>query len=243
MSPVGDPGEANRRTKARAHLPCGVSTCSSRVHGLSRYCTKHHHQALRYGAPGQTRTLRRHTAPFERVVSRLLTANSDHPAIALVIGELDALLVQATKAAAIKPSPGRQDWQAKVNVELARIYSAGITGRDVLQTVAGLWFYAKANRTQLPAGRPLQFAMARHVLTLVHRQTYGGWCNRKDFKGWVDVKGTVRLSTKVCEALGKHLAVSLCGVLTAMEGAYDELIGAPEDRRRRLMEALAQPFQ
>jgi hypothetical protein len=223
MPPIRDRGEASRRTKARSHLPCEVSTCSSRVHGLSRWCSKHHHQSLRYGAPTQTRTLRRHTAPYERVVSRLLKANKEHPAIVLVIGELDALLAKATKAAAFKPHPSRHDWQAKIDVELARTAAAGITGRVVFLTIAGCWFYSKANPRALPTGRPLQFCMARHLLNLAPRQQ-------------------VRLSTKVCEALGKHLAVSLCGVLTAMEQAYDALIGAPEDRRRRLMEALSQPF-
>ena len=87
-----------------------------------------------------------------------------------------------------------------------------------------------------------QFAIARHVLNLTHRDRYDGWCVRAQRTGWVQRKGTVRLSTRVLEHLGRHLAVSLSGVLLALEPAYDNLVMAPRARQQRLAAALETPF-
>src|SRR5260370_36773283 len=99
----------------RKGCPCALPDCPNPVHGLSHYCARHHQASLRYGSPTQARILRRDTQPYERIVSRLITANKDHPALALVIGELDELLATAARDRAGNPyTPGRQDWQGKM---------------------------------------------------------------------------------------------------------------------------------
>jgi hypothetical protein len=162
----------------------------------------------------------------------------------LVVGELDELLATAARARAGNPyTPGRQDWRGKMTRELARLHTAGLTGHDLFRTVAGLHFYSRALPRNLPpASRAFRFTIARHVLNLTHRDRYSGWCVRAKRTGWVERKGTVRLSTRVLDHLGQHLAVSLCGVLIALEPAYDSLVLAPTARRQRLAVALTQPF-
>src|SRR5260221_4966259 len=178
------------------------------------------------------------------VVHRLITSNRNHPAIVLVIGELDDMLATAARDRAGNPyTPGRQDWRGKMTRELARLHAAGLTGRDVFRVVAGLFFFSRALPRNLPpASRAFRFTIARHVLNLSHRDRYSGWCVRAKRTGWVERKGTVRLSTRVLDHLGTHLAVSLCPVLSAMEKSYDALVMAPTARRQRLATALSQPF-
>jgi hypothetical protein len=223
---------------------CELPTCDNLVHSLSRYCSFHHQRSGRYGSPTQARILRRDTQPYERIVSRLITANKDHPAIVLVVDELTEILATAARDRAGNPyTPGRQDWRGKMTRELARLHAAGLTGHDLFRTVAGLHFYSRALPRNLPpASRAFRFAIARHVLNLSHRDRYSGWCVRKKMTGWVERKGTVRLSTRVLDHLGTHLAVSLCPVLSAMEESYDALIMAPTARRQRLAAALETPF-
>ena len=91
---------------------CDVSTCDKLVHGLSRFCSRHHGLSLRYGGPTQERVLRKTTKPYDRIASRLITANKDHPAIVMVIEELDELVAAAARARAGNPfTPGREDWR------------------------------------------------------------------------------------------------------------------------------------
>jgi hypothetical protein len=228
----------------RRGRPCAVTDCGKPVHALSRWCSRHHQASLRYGSPLQERVLRKTTKPYDRIASRLITANRDHPALVLVISELDEMLATAARARAgnaYTPSP--QDWQGKMNVDLARLHAAGLTGRDIFRTVTALHFYARAfPRSLPPSTRAYRFIIARHVLNLTHRDRYGGWCVRAKRTGWVERKGSVRLSTRVLDHLGQHLAVTLCPVLAALEPAYDALVLAPTARRQKLAAALAQPF-
>src|SRR5260221_7768935 len=79
------------------------------------------------------------------VVHRLITSNRNHPAIVLVIGELDDMLATAARDRAGNPcTPGRQDWRGKMTRELARLHAAGLTGRDVFRVVAGVFFFFPA---------------------------------------------------------------------------------------------------
>ncbi len=68
------------------------------VHGLSRWCSRHHGLSLRYGSPTQERVLRRETKEYERMVSRLIASNKSHPAFVLVVNELDDMLATADQA-------------------------------------------------------------------------------------------------------------------------------------------------
>src|SRR6266852_6685125 len=111
--------------RERAGRRCALPDCEKFIHGLSRWCSRHHGLSLRYGSPTQERVLRKHTKPYERIVSRLINTNKNHPAIVLVVGELDELLAAAARAAPDNPSPGRMDWRGKMNVELARLHAAG----------------------------------------------------------------------------------------------------------------------
>ncbi len=237
---------ATVRAKAAGRRGQQCAVCNKGVHGLSKYCSRHHSASLRYGSPTQSRILKTDTAPYRKIVARLLDQNQQHPALVMVIGELEDMLTAAAAAvaAAGRPStPKRADWRGKRTQELARIRTGGATGRDVFLTTAGLHFFARDRPTLLePVSRAFHFAVARHALALRPRERYGGWTRRRGFIGWLDRKDTARLSTRVLSRLGHDIAVSLCAVLLALEPAYDQLVMAPQQRRQRLAAALAQPF-
>src|SRR5260221_12036590 len=101
------------------------------------------------------------------VVHRLITSNRNHPAIVLVIGELDDMLATAARDRAGNPyTPGRQDWRGKMTRELARLHAAGLTGRDVFRVVAGVvFFFGGLPSKPSPPPLALPVAHSRHLLT------------------------------------------------------------------------------
>ena len=231
------------RCKQREGRPCAVEGCGKPIHDLGRYCSKHHTNMLRHGEAEQTPVLRKHVAATEGIARALIFANRKHPAVKLVVQKINELLdLAACVAPRDKPDP--YNWQARAWRELARLKSRGVTGYEVLRVVAGLHFYARANPDRLaPYSRSHRFAVARHVLSFAERERFGGWCewNRsvqasgrtfKAVSGWNARKGTVKLSSRVLDHVGRHLLVLTIATLRRMEDAYDrQLMQQPRNAR------------
>ena len=241
------------RIRARQYQQCEIVSCTKFVHGLSRYCSAHERHDQRFGSPTQGRVSRygiNGTKPYERTVRQIMLCNPDHPALKLVIDELDAMLVKASHNADVasiagpgRPGLARQDHVGKMYRELARVHAAGVRGRDVLLTVAGCYFFARANEKLLePASRPYNFAIAKLVLHLARREHFDGWRESKHGSSWVKYKGLVYIGVHTLENLGRHLAVTTAALMVALEPAYDAQVMAPTSRKVSLASALVVPF-
>jgi hypothetical protein len=212
------------RARDRKAFRCSVKGCSKTLHGLSRYCGRHHTALQRYGHPTQTRILKCELAPYSKGLRRIIQANPEHPALTIIFRELDALLDRASVIAERHPYPSRWDRDGRQWVELARLARAGVSGVDVFTACASLHFLARDRPSRLePYTNAFDFALARHTLNLAARVRLPGWAERKGFTGWVPSKETARLSSRVLKRLGRHLATSLIAVFVTLEPVFDRL--------------------
>jgi hypothetical protein len=159
---------------------------------------------------------------------RIIGANSNHPALVLIFGEFSTLLGRASMFATGNPCPDRYDREALQAVELARLSRAGVRDVDIFTTCAALHFLARDRPSRLePYSKAFRYALARHTLNLAQRVRLPGWAQRKDFTGWDRSKETKRLSSRVLDQLGRHLATSLIRVLITLEPVFDRLQKPP----------------
>jgi hypothetical protein len=204
------------RIAERRWQECEVSGCGRLVHSLSRWCSRHAAHANRHGSPIAPAISRAAVKPYEAVARHLLYfPNRNHPAIKLVIGELDALLAKASLYAKDEPKPKGRDAAGRLRHELARLHKAGVTGRRILVICAGLHSYARENVGSVGAqwigSRRHRFCLARHVL---QQRGHGGHSRCRAAHG-----KRVDLSTRVLDKAGERLIEITDRLLTALEPA------------------------
>ena len=226
-----------QNAKGRTHR-CEVPGCQRLRRGVSRYCFLHENRKSRHGHPNGRHLRAFELAPFREELDRWLKAQDGHPVLQSVYAELDEML---SRCAAYEPgrSLRHYDADARMKLELRRLASAGITGKQIFRTAAVLWRVAKCRGDMLPfLSIQHRYATARHVLNLTPRYYHYSNSNSGSRK-----KVSRRLSSQVLNSLGRHLIVSLRVVLEAVHEAIEKSANAERDRAERLTADLtAHPF-
>lgn len=227
-----------RRKRERIGKPCEVKGCAKPVSGLSRYCNRHEMAAKRNGAPTQLSIRKFQLRPYLTLVNRFIKANGHHVALLTAESELSVLLADAASVTrGIVREPKQYDWPAKLNLELLRLHSAGVSGQEIFRTVAALWLFSHYNPHALPPNdREFWFAVANAVLNL--RERYSARTRNGRNR-----KRTRRVSPRLLEHLGHDLTVRLHLVLRAMVGAIEQAEQVRAERRKKIAATLEQhPF-
>jgi len=156
--------------------------------------------------------LRRDVRPYEATARRLVRINRKHDAIKLVCKSLSDMLASSALLDHGKPTPKRMDVEGRLRRELARLHSAGVTGRTILILALSLHIYARNSPgvvgLQWLGTRRHRFALARHVLQFTRR-------NRRDRASRVPL-----LSPRVLDLCGERMIQITDQLLTALEPAF-----------------------
>src|SRR6185437_11506592 len=140
------------RIAARRSVRCEVAGCQRFVNRISRYCARHRDNDQRHGHP-QGRAIRKsETERFSRILAGFVKANRDHPALAVMFTELDAMMTEGAARAAATPNAklSQNDWRPRLDRELSRLHRHGVTAADIFREVGTLWFYSRTYSRELP---------------------------------------------------------------------------------------------
>jgi hypothetical protein len=229
-------------------LRCSISGCTSLRHGTSRHCNRHHLREQRYGDPNFRGIVKRQLTSYRKLAKRFLKVNHDHPAVVLVCAELDRLMSDGVEYVNVhvnaetdphwKPSP--RDIRGKQAVEMRRLRERGATALDLLAAALSVELFAFYRSNVLERATPAyNYTLARAVLMVKPLEAQK--VLRADFSTRAV---SPYLSTCMLRELGKHLAVSLCGVLDAATKAIDkQLREPPPTRSQRIAKAITVPFK
>lgn len=184
--------------------PCCI--CRTLTNRLSGLCSRHHNSLLRYGHP-TGRAIRKHELHDDlKLVRRWVRRNRDHPALVSAFASLDRqLALSSSRSVNLAAREGRR-WHTRVNLELSRLASHDVTGRQMFEAVASVYVFARRRSGVLPpSGRPLAFAAARAVFSLAPRHRVPSVRRSDGAKQTL----TRRLSTVALAKYGAALVVQL----------------------------------
>jgi hypothetical protein len=149
------------RLARRGSRKCDVELCFKPCHMLSRWCGTHAACAAKNGSPTQKPLRRPDLLPYRKLAHRWVTSNQTHPAIKLVVADLDRYLFESTLVQ-ITRRPRRVDWQAVMRLEFQRLYRSGLRGQELFELVLVIHLYATYRPHALqPWSRPLWFQLSR----------------------------------------------------------------------------------
>jgi hypothetical protein len=236
--------EAMSRTLARRHKPCTVRGCTATVHGLSVYCARHHTLFQRHGSPTQTAIQRGELAPYLARVKKFTADNESHPALCLAWSEIQAWIAAgAERASAMRgvqsgaTSKKRLSWQERMALESHRLHQAGVTGREIFETICALYILSVSDPRRLePFSEAFKFAVSRHVFNRRHR----AGSRKFTMKGDRTRKYIRELSPVLLRNAGNQFVLYLLPLLQKVEKCFKDIDTRDERRRAQLIDAMKQ---
>jgi hypothetical protein len=217
------------RLSSRPARKCDVERCFRQTHQLSRWCAKHAQNAAKHGSPTQKPLRRPDLLPWRKIAHRWIASNQTHPAIKLVVADLDRYLFESTLVQIVR-RPRRVDWQAVMRLELQRLYRSNLRGQELFELVLAIHLYATARPHALqPWSRPLWFQLSRLTCRLRLRTS------KVDARGPTD---GYRAPIKMLETIGKDLIVRTHLVLHAVVAAMEKQAQAPAKKVAELVDAI-----
>lgn len=200
---------------------CAAEGCIKRPRKRSRYCGRHYDRIRTTGSP-RGRIIRKHELrPWRDIAAGWVDRNKDHPAVVEACRYLAGML---------EPQEGARF----LGVELERLRAAGVTGRDMLAAIIGLWAWAEATGGRGVDDDCFDVNLGRAVLRCARQRITG-----RAQSGRVDHK---RVRASHAGALGEQMrqALGALPVLAARQ-IVDEALG-PERTAATIREAMAVPF-
>ncbi|HLI12824.1 MAG TPA: hypothetical protein VKY65_14625 [Alphaproteobacteria bacterium] len=201
------------RMAERQGLPCNIAGCPARRHGVSNYCTRHKLSLLRNGSPTQRAIRKYEYAPDLKTVRRFVRRNAKHPTFVATFAELDRQLSEAAAWATEWRGYRPRSWRQRLFLELARLATHGVTGRNVFEAAAAVFLFSRRRPGALdPYGRPLHYAIARAVFSLAPRYRTPSTRRRDGALRTI----TKRLSSEVLDEYGSRLTRFLLPALAQL---------------------------
>jgi hypothetical protein len=173
--------------------------------------------------------------PYSRTIHAFQAANFGHPALAIAYDELNRLLTDAA-AVPVTFRPKPREWRTRLRLDLQRLHSAGLTGREMFEIAAALHLFAVSQpRSLAPWSREFWFQLSRLLLNSRQRKPR---CNPL-----VSKYVQSRLPANALEHLGRTITTVLAGILRAMVATIERHAKAPQEIKEQIAQAVAStPF-
>lgn len=139
---------------------CDVKECGRHRSGPSNHCAKHKRRIHRHGTPHGRMLWRREYAAELIEVSQFMTVFlPHHTGLQLAVEFLDDLLGRAAHG----------DHTVPGQIEFARLFRAGKTGRDCLEEVCSMFLFSRRRPEEFEGGIPLHYDLGYALLHAVPR--------------------------------------------------------------------------
>lgn len=146
------------RKDANGQQRCNAPRCMHLRYGLEVHCRKHYDTARRYGHPTAGPLKAAAVAPYLADVRKLwsMASNAGHEGLSFATSWADSLLAKGASNC-LSFAGG---------LEMQRLVEAGITGRQMLESVVGVALYLQSHPEALPSDKSRDFSLARAAFLL-----------------------------------------------------------------------------
>ena len=174
---------------------CEHRSCHQSRRGLSRYCSFHEGRQQRYGHPDGYHLKKRVYEYEQEEVKDFIERHLEHEAIMAAVAWFEQWM---SDAALEQRVPGQREFR--------NLLDHGVTGRQCLEAVMGVWLYSFRRLSALPHDRQFDFALALAVLSLAPREKVSYWSNGepKERSKNVGFRSRRDIGRKIRETLYTH---------------------------------------
>ena len=145
---------------------CEHRSCNEPRRGLSRYCSFHEGRQQRYGHPDGYYLKKRYYEGELEEAKAFIERHLEHEAIKAAVSWFDQWLSDAALGQRVS---GQREFR--------NLFDHGVTGRQCLEAVMGVWLYSFRRPSALPHDLQFDFALALAVLSLAPREKISSWTN------------------------------------------------------------------
>lgn len=144
---------------------CSVPGCLKSRHGLSKYCCSHQHQHANFGHPLASKITFKDFEAEQQQASNVIDLNESHEGIQYGLEFLDKLLLQCAQGTS----------HFKYADNLATLRDQGVSGREILTTLAALYVLRDGQSRRIKSDRHLTYLLGHFVLKLAKQasRVYG----------------------------------------------------------------------
>ena len=203
---------------------CGVPGCTTHRHNTSRYCRSHERRKSNYGDPLGSRVDSKEIAFYREQFSEFLTAHTATPQVQTALGVMDTLIQSGHPTAPLKSG---------VNIRLQHLCDEGVTAREALEAVGGIWLLSKREPAMLPdKGNRLTHYLGLVLFKLRPAMKRLSFSNGKPKTSYLPPGSQARFA--VGDYVRRNLGVFFIRVIEALD--------AQEARLRERAEIMMSPF-